>query len=142
MSEQVTRALYLGCCLLMIVMAFTAFFSAYHDYEAYVSRVQIFTGSHDFSREEGFIESDGYMTGREVAGLVLARRKADRGRLTGGLYQEDQYQAGFEEYPEVIVDGISHKDVRIEDMDPEGMFLCDIVFDSHGKPVRMEIRRR
>ena len=77
MNEQVTRALYLGCCLMMIVSAFTAFFSAYHDYQAYVSHVHDFTSQHGVAREELFIESDVYITGREVAGLVLARRKAE-----------------------------------------------------------------
>ncbi|NLW02956.1 MAG: hypothetical protein GX027_06785 [Clostridiaceae bacterium] len=142
MNEQVTRALYLGCCLMMIVSAFTAFFSAYHDYQAYVSHVHDFTSQHGVAREELFIESDVYITGREVAGLVLARRKAESKRLTGELYQENQYQPVFEEYPEVVVNGVSFIDVRIEDIDPDSLFRCDIAFDLYGKPVKMEIRGR
>jgi len=142
MNEHVSRALYLGCCLMLIVSAFAAFFSAYHDYEAYVSHVRDFTGSQGVAREEGFAENDGYMTGREVTGLVVARRKADMERLARELYEENQYQPGFEEYPEVVVDGESYIDVKIEDIDPNGLFRCDIAFDPHGKPVRMEIRGR
>ena len=45
------------------------------------------------------------------------------------MYQENQYQPVFEEYPEVVVNGVSFIDVRIEDIDPDSLFRCDIAFD-------------
>ena len=52
------------------------------------------------------------ITGREVAGLVLAERQKKK---APGRVQENQYQLVFE-IPRVVVNGVSFIDVRIEDI--------------------------
>lgn len=141
MDEQITRALYLGGCLMILVLALTSFFTAYHDYQAYASHVRHYTGSQGVAKEEAYAEKDSFMTGQDVTSLILARRRADRERFLGGLYGEPA-DPGPGEYPELMVDGMSYRDVRIEGIEPDSLFQSHIIFDPYGRPVRVEIEGR
>lgn len=142
MNEQINRALFLGCFLMMLVFAFSAFFSAYRDYEAYASRVRDYTGPTGVAMEESYDESNGYMKGYDVVNLILARRHADREQLMGELYHDPADPPAVEEYPELMIDGESYQDYPVEDIEPNSAFESDTVFDSCGRPVRIEIRGR
>ena len=102
MDEQITRALYLGGCLMILVLALTSFFTAYHDYQAYASHVRHYTGSQGVAKEEAYAEKDSFMTGHDVTSLILARGRADRERFLGGLYGEPA-DPGPGEYPNQVM---------------------------------------
>ena len=55
MDEQITRALYLGSCIMILVLAFTSF-TAYHDYQAYASHVRHHNGSQGVARRRHMLK--------------------------------------------------------------------------------------
>jgi len=140
MNEQMNRALYIGCALLLLVFAFTSFFTLYRDYQDYASRVRDYTDMPGVAMMETFAGSDGDMTGHEVANLLLARRRADRERILNSLYEDTAGPSEFGELPELVIDGESYEDFRLETIDPDGAYRADIRFDAHGRPVKIEIR--
>lgn len=142
MSEQMTRVLYLGCALLLLVLAFSAFFSMYRDYQTYVSQVRDCTDSQGLARMEAYAQNDGDMTGHEVVNLILAKRREDKERLLEELYEDPAAPAAFEEYPDIVINGVSYRDVQMDAFEPDAAFQCETVFDANGKPVKMEIRGR
>jgi len=142
MDEHLVKALYLGCYVLMLISAFSAFFSAYAGYESYASAVSDSAGLQDAVREDVYYESDGYLTGYEAAGLVLAKRRADTESLLKGIYSDEQVISGKDGYPDISVDGISYRDLSIKDMEPDGIYELRVFFDSGGRAARMELRSR
>ncbi|SHI91790.1 hypothetical protein [Thermoclostridium caenicola] len=142
MNEQMNRALYIGCALLLLVLAFTSFFSLYRDYRDYASRVREYTDTPGVATMETFSGCFGDMTGHEVANLLLARRRTDRERILNSLYEDTAGPSEFGELPELVIDGESYEDFRLESIDPDGTYQADIRFNAYGRPVRIEIRGR
>lgn len=142
MEEHVLKALYLGCYVLMLILAFTSFFSAYSGHQSHVSAVQDDDGPQYGIRQDIYYENDGWLTGREAISLIIAKRRYEAKKELAGLYRDEPNSAADEEYPDVLIDGISYRNADVKGIDPGGLYECNVVFDPYGKPSVIELRRR
>lgn len=154
MDEHLTRALYLGVTIFLLIAAFTAFFALFGGYQAYFSHA---SESNDFDRlkvEEP--ASSGpfarVMRGDEVVSLILEKRRADGSADLREIYSDsiphEQLEGDTvnytEQLPDIFVgddkaDMASYQDIVLTSIDPGDNYEAEFTFDSSGNTVKIDL---
>jgi hypothetical protein len=136
MSDNITRALYLGVALLLFALAFSAFIYSYRELSGY------FSAASGAAEPFGTAEVDttpvqAVMTGDEVISLVLDKRGDDADTLLRELYGAARGSA--DSLPDIRIGGMSCADFDIMSIDVNGRYYAAYAFDRQGNPVSVDL---